>query len=203
MIKYILFSFIFLLSSCAQLTIQDYRTLIQATFSKEDNDIFITQEYVDTKEYSFAKVKIGDSMPAILVLAFIYEDSFVWVSAEGQKLVTKNGKVIETFGLKYNSKILDSQDYKLTESEFNLLTQLDNPRAIINYNSKITHESNLDFIDSSDTALSLYYEEFSASPLRWQGRNYYWVDPKNQLTIRTNQSIHPFEDRIQIDFYYK
>lgn len=201
--KYLLYFHIFIFSSCAQFTIQDYKTVYEATFLKGDNDILITKEYVDSREYSFAKVQIGDDVPAILVLAFIKNDLFVWISAEGQKLVTKNGKIIETFGLEYNFKVLDSKNYKLSQSEFNLLAQLDNPKAIIKYNSKISMESNKDILDQNTKGLSLYSEKYSSPSMKWRGKNYYWVDPNTNLTIRTNQSIHPYEDRIQIDFYYK
>jgi hypothetical protein len=142
-------------------------------------------------------------VPAILVLAFIKNDLFVWISAEGQKLVTKNGKIIETFGLEYNFKVLDSKNYKLSQSEFNLLAQLDNPKAIIKYNSKISMESNKDILDRNTKGLFLYSEKYLSPSMKWRGKNYYWVDPNTNLTIRTNQSIHPYEDRIQIDFYYK
>ena len=201
--KYLLYLHIFIFSSCAQLTIQDYKTVYEAAFLKGDNDILITKEYVDSREYSFAKVQIGDDVPAILVLAFIKNDLFVWISAEGQKLVTKNGKIIETFGLKHNFKVLDSKNYKLSQSEFNLLAQLDNPKAIIKYNSNISMEFNKDLFDRNIKGLSLYSEKYSSTSMKWRGKNYYWVDPNTNLTIRTNQSIHPFEDRIQIDFYYK
>jgi hypothetical protein len=203
MTKYLLFLHIFIFSSCAQFTIQDYKTVYEAAFLKGDNDISITKEYVDSREYSFAKVQIGDDVPAILVLAFIQNDLFVWISAEGQKLVTKNGKIIETYGLKYNFKVLDSRNYKLSQSEFNLLAQLDNPKAIIKYNSKISTEFNQDLIDRNVKGLFLYSEEYSSSPIKWRGKNFYWVDPITNLTIRTNQSIHPYEDRLLIDFYYK
>jgi len=203
MTKYLVFLHIFIFSSCAQFNIQDYKTVYEAAFLQGDNDILITKEYVDSREYSFAKVRIGDDVPAILVLAFIQNDLFIWISATGQKLVTKNGKIIETFGLKYNFKVLDSMSYKLSHSEFDLLAQLDNPKAIIKYNSKISRESNKALIDRNVKGLSLYTEEYSSSPIKWRGKNYYWVDPITNLTIRTSQSIHPYEDRILIDFYYK
>ena len=203
MTKYLLFLHIFIFSSCAQFAIQDYKTVYEAAFLKGDNDILITKEYVDSREYSFAKVRIGDDAPAILVLAFIQNDLFVWISAEGQKLVTKNGKIIETFGLKYNFKVLDSMSYKLSQSEFNLLAQLDNPKAIIKYNSKISMGFNKDLIDRNVKGLSLYTEEYTSSRIKWRGKNYYWVDPITNLTIRTSQSIHPYEERMLIDFYYK
>jgi hypothetical protein len=200
MIKYFLFLQIFIFTSCAQFTIQDYRSVYNGAFLKVDNDISITQEYVDSRKYSFAKVQIGDDVPAILVLATIQNDLFIWISAEGQKLVTKNGKIIETFGLKHNFKILDSKDH-LKESEFNLLAQFDNPMAIIKYNLKISKEINQGF--DNNKGVIVYSEEYSSLPLKWRGKNYYWVDTKTDLTLRTNQSIHPFEDRIQVDFYYK
>lgn len=199
----ILFLILFFCSSCAQFTIQDYKSVYQATFSKSDNDIYISEDYIDSKEYSFAKVKIGDDAPAILVLAFIRNDLFVWVSSNGQKLVTKNGKIIETFGLKHNIKILDSKDFQLFKSKFNLLAQLDNPKAVIKYNLKISKDPKKGFAETSENNLLFYYEEFSSSNIRWKGKNYYWVDPDSNLTIRTDQSIHPFEERVKIDFYYK
>jgi hypothetical protein len=73
--------------------------------------------------------------------------------------------------------------------------------AIIKYNLKISKEINQGF--DNNKGVIVYSEEYSSLPLKWRGKNYYWVDTKTDLTLRTNQSIHPFEDRIQVDFYYK
>ena len=62
---------------------------------------------------------------------------------------------------------------------------------------------NKDLIDRNVKGLSLYTEEYTSSRIKWRGKNYYWVDPITNLTIRTSQSIHPYEERMLIDFYYK
>jgi len=190
-----------LFSSCAQFTIQDYKNVYQATFVKPDNEIVVSQEFIDLREYSFAKVEIGDDVSAILVLAFIKNDLFTWISSTGEKIVTKNGKIVETFGLKYNMKLLDSSQINLSESEFNVFIELDNPHAIIQNKLKISKDFSLNNGDSID----LYIENFSSfsSSFKWSGKNYYWVDTKTNLIKRTHQHIHPYQDSIEIEFFYK
>mgnify|MGYP001492638146 CR=1 FL=1 len=80
-------------SSCAQFTIQDYKSVYQAVFIKNDG-FPITQEYIDSKKYSFAKFQIGNREPAILTLVSINRDLYTWISAAGEKITTRHGKIV-------------------------------------------------------------------------------------------------------------
>ena len=107
-------------------------------------DIEITNEFFQTQPYSFAKVNIGRNIVAITVLASIKDDVYLWVSSDNERIYTKNGKIIETFGLKHDIKYLNMEDihfqrFSAFESSVNntLLLELDDPKAVINYSYEI------------------------------------------------------------------
>ena len=55
-------------------------------------------------------MNIGRNIVAITVLASIKDDVYLWVSSDNERIYTKNGKIIETFGLKHDIKYLNMED---------------------------------------------------------------------------------------------
>ena len=49
----------------------------------------------------------------------------------------------------------------------------------------------------------VFEEHFESKKIRWKGVNLYWVDSETNLVLRSRQEIHPYEDTINIEFYYK
>ena len=192
---------ILLLGSCAQFTFEDYTAVIGSTFSK-DVYVPISSEYIATKEYSFAKVKIGDNPPAILSLAFIKGNLFTWVSITGQKFVTKHGKIIETYGLEHNIKLLDSNLHALPIARSEQLIQLKNPMAVVSQSIEPTTKSNTEIFLDKKYNVVMYVEEFTTNTLKWAGKNYFWIDQDTNLAIKSHQHLHPYEDSIEIEFFY-
>jgi hypothetical protein len=192
---------ILLLGSCAQFTFEDYTTVIGSTFSK-DVYVPISSEYIATKEYSFAKVKIGDNPPAILSLAFIKGNLFTWVSITGQKFVTKHGKIIETYGLEHNIKLLDSNLHALPIARSEQLIQLKNPMAVVSQSIEPITKSNTEIFLDKKYNVVMYVEEFTTNTVKWAGKNYFWIDQDTNLAIKSHQHFHPYEDRIEIEFFY-
>ena len=70
-------------SSCAQLTIQDYQNVANLIF-QENEQLKINSEYIENKNFSFAKINIGNKNSAILSLATVENDIFTWISANGE-----------------------------------------------------------------------------------------------------------------------
>ena len=104
-------------------------------------DIVIDDEFYNAQKYSFAKIKIGKSIVAIAVLASASEEKYLWISQDGARIYTNNGRITKTIGLNHDVSILDgSQNIKLTSFinhdsgnlyRRNTLLELSNPHAII------------------------------------------------------------------------
>lgn len=199
-------STLLVISSCSYI---DYGQL-PATIKDSiyGQDIVIDDEFYNAQKYSFAKIKIGKSIVAIAVLASASEEKYLWISQDGARIYTNNGRITKTVGLNHDVSILDgSQNIKLTSFidhdsdnlyRRNTLLELSNPHAIIAQEFTLTEEG----IDSTYFNSMLYAEAFSSGKLAFSGINYYWVDPKGRV-IKTEQFIHPNLPKVVIEFYFK
>ena len=194
------------ISSCSYI---DYGQL-PATIKESiyGRDIVIDDEFYNSQKYSFAKIRIGKSIVAIAVLASASKEKYVWISQDGARIYTNNGRITKTVGLQNNMSILDgSQNIKLTsfinyESSKsyrrNTLLELSNPHAIISQEFILTEKG----IDNEYFNSMLYAEVFTSGKLAFSGINYYWVDPRGRV-IKTEQFIHPNLPKVVIEFYFK
>ncbi len=194
------------LSSCSYI---DYgqlpATIKDSIYGK---DIVIDDEFYNAQKYSFAKIRIGKSIVAIAVLASASKEKYVWISQDGARIHTNNGRITKTDGLQYDVSTLDgSQNIKLSSFinydssklyRRNTLLELFNPYAIISQQFTLTENG----IDSKYFNSMLYTEDFTSGKLAFSGINYYWVDPKGRV-IKTEQFIHPSLPKVVIEFYFK
>jgi len=194
------------LSSCSYINYGQLPSIIKDSFTGQD--IVIDDEFYNAQKYSFAKIKIGKSIVAIAVLASASKEKYLWISQDGARIYTNNGRITKTVGLNHDVSILDgSQNIKLTSFidhepdklyRRNTLVELSNPHAIIAQEFTLSEEG----IDSKYFNSMLYAEAFSSGKLAFSGSNYYWVDPKGRV-IKTEQFIHPNLPKVVIEFYFK
>lgn len=188
-------------SSCAQLTIQDYQNVANLIF-QENEQLKINSEFIENKNFSFAKINIGNKNSAILSLATVENDIFTWISANGDKIITRNGRILESYGLDYDFSTLNSTEFQLEPSSYELIVQLENPRAIITQKNTIGFAGDeLLFLDKQYQT-QLFIENFLSNSINWKGKNYFWIDKSTGLALRTHQHVHPYEESIELEFYY-
>ena len=198
--KKLLFCAVFF-SSCAQLTIQDYQNVADLIF-QENEQLRINSEYIENRNFSFAKINIGNKNSAILSLVTIENNIFTWISASGEKVITRNGRIIESYGLDYDFITLNSTEFQSEPRSYELIVQLENPRAIITQNNTISFVGDESLYLDKQYQTELFIENFLASPINWKGNNYFWIDKSTGLTLRTHQHVHPYEESIELEFYY-
>ena len=194
-----------LLSSCSAISFGNLPGIVKN--SVIGVDIEITEEFYNSQPYSFAKMKIGKSIVAITILSKVSNGTYLWIAGDGERIHTRNGKIIMTEGLQHDVEVLDLRNlgpssYRDFNSElgtFNeILLQLDNPHAIIQQSLSTTEVG----IDQSFFNTMLYKESFSSGELTWNKDNFYWVDPTGRV-VRTEQYIHPRMPKVVIEFFYK
>ena len=195
-----------IISSCSYI---DYgqlpATIKDSVYGK---DIVIDDEFYNSQKYSFAKIRIGKSIVAIAVLASADKEKYIWVSQDGARIYTDNGRITKTVGLQHDVSTLDgTQNIKLSSFinyepskhyKRDTLLELFNPYAIISQQFILTEKG----IDSKYFNSMLYTEDFTSGKLAFSGINYYWVDPKGRV-IKTEQFIHPRLPKVVIEFYFK
>tara|TARA_B100000674_G_scaffold146409_1_gene115775 strand:- start:117 stop:728 length:612 start_codon:yes stop_codon:yes gene_type:complete len=188
-------------SSCAQLTFQDYQNVADLIF-QENEQLRINSEYIENRNFSFAKINIGNKNSAILSLVTIENDIFTWISANGEKVITRNGRIIESHGLDYDFITLNSTEFQFEPRSYELIVQLENPRAIITQSNTISLAGDEPLFLDKQYQTELFIENFLSSPINWKGKNYFWIDKSTGLALRTHQHVHPYEESIELEFYY-
>jgi len=180
---------IFILSSCAfveynQLPALTYRAIVGA------DDIVIDEDFLAKQKFSFVKVRMGKQSIAIMTLANISEDTYRWVSASGEIIVTNKGRIIETIGLPHDIKQISYTP--LSNNTVESFVYLANPEAIVN---------KLISIDQNIDGNKFLEEKFLVKKIKWEGRNIYEYNDRN-LIVYSKQSIHPRLPDIEMIFYY-
>jgi len=183
---------VFAISSCSDMPFEAIVPAVQTAFVGVEK-LEITEEFYNAQEYSFANVRIGRNISAILVLESIIDDTYVWTSSGGKKIHTFNGKIVKTSDLERNVELYNFSSFSLEgDDNFQYEAILSNPSAFLEINSEIL------FDESKD----LYIEKMSSKVLTWKNENIYKIN-KDGLVIYSNQVFHPFEPAIEIEFYYK
>jgi hypothetical protein len=192
MIKKVLLT-IFVMNSCSFISYTEILPVIRSVVIGAE-DIEINQSYIDSKEYSFAKIKIGRSSIAILSLAYIKDGVFEWVSSSNERIFTFNGKIIKTIGLPHNIDILDTYARQGFSSQ-TVLVALDNPNATVS--QSLAYQSTV--IEGQ----VIVEEQVIFNELNLDVTNTYIIDESNGRPVSSIQKVHPYLPVISLDFYYK
>lgn len=181
------------LSSCSILDnkniapgyIEAYKS-ISSLFGDND-DGFITEALINNIPYASSLLKIGDGPNGLIILEGKNNTTTTWVSADGIYLVIRNGKIIQTLGLKNNLvdyisylKDFNYLDFRIEES-FVTYYSYDNPTLNnLRVNSTIrTLEQEEVLLFSKKKMLTLVQETLYNDYLGWSVTNKYWVDDTN------------------------
>jgi hypothetical protein len=203
MTKTILPLILLLISSCSFVEIKDIPAYSKL-FIFGAPDIVITNEYYLEKPFSFAKVKLGRSGVVILSLRSIDKGTYSWIGEDGTRIYTRNGKIIQTFGLDHNVSYLTEWNYPFTLSYFKATSeiQLGNPTALLSQQSTLSfsHEELINL--EKDYQAKVFIEAFTSNQFKWSEENMYWVSERGRV-IKSIQKIHPNLEEIEITFYYK
>lgn len=193
------FCILLLCTSCNYISYSQIAPMVKTAILGVD-DIVIDEEYINNKEYSFAKVKIGKSGIAIMTLSQINDGIYSWISSSGEKLNTFNGKVVSISGSLFDMKIYNYSNFALDNNfavSLNAQMILESPKAFID------HFSSTKFITSTDEGLIYYEEAIVTKGFKWNFTNSYWVDPVTKRVTRTLQYVHPKQPQLEISFFYK
>lgn len=196
-----IFSILLFFSSCSAVSYSELAPLIKTAVIGSP-DIAISQDYIDNKEYSFARMRLGRSATAILTLSRIDNNVFTWVSGNNEKIHTYNGKVIKIEGLvhnfeSYNFKLFDFQSLFNKEIySYEVDIYFTKPDAFVSQDVSLQ-------IQKPDNATFHIIENISTNGFKWNIANEYWIDSNSRLPVKSHQHIHPHLPKIEIDYYFK
>jgi hypothetical protein len=203
MIKLFLPIIIFAFSSCSQISYSDAIPLLKNAVIGA-TDIRVDSKFIESREYSFIKVKLGRSAVTIMTLSTISNDGiYKWVNASGESIYTYNGKIIKSEGIVYDMEMFNFRDFdiptgKSLNSKVNSFdTMLFNPRGFL------TQSSSIKFNSINSAGILEYEEKVSSRGFKWNYLNIYQVDQKTNRVIESEQYIHPRYPKVKISFFYK
>lgn len=195
-----------LITSCAQLPISYVdtpMTIYRAMFGYPNESI--SNNTYDSYEYSFAKVRFGKGKSAIMILASIDNDLYTWIGSDGVQIITSNGRIVKTDGLPNNIHILQTEDRRSSiAGHFFEVVNFDNP-VLLNSNLEslvsFKNYADYEYLENSLKAQA-FHEAIAIDSIGWKEHNYYYFDTQNKA-LKTSQFIHPFLDKIEMEFYLK
>ena len=207
MIKcFYLASLMLILSSCNGFSInRDSVSYIMSIFPDPDKNYIVSKELFNQSPYSFARVSLGNNV-AIIVLV---EEDFLgrqhWISSDGVKFITFNGKLVNTIGLNPD----------LTIHRYNHFAAIQNSRLILPmsaskpdlYNAKLIYESSsasqvsYNYLDTKlDAKMVNFQGEVPSIRMKFQDSYILY----NDKVIQTRQVINFITGKsIEIEFFYK
>ncbi len=160
--------------------------------------------------YSSIGYRIGKSSEGMLILASQTDDDFLWTSADRIALVTKNGRIVETGGLRWN----------LSDTVFRYPDPLaKEPNGSISINPVVR---SLDFADirryevriegrferlgmqqinilGSTLSTVALTEHCTSQDMDWEFQNWFWIDSDSGFVWKSVQWVHPNQEPITVE----
>jgi len=210
MTKFKALAVVAVLSSCSSFPLYDYGfNAFKESYLSLDNQL-LDEAYMDNFKYAFIRVRFGASRSSLLTLVREDQNTLEWISADGIKIFTRNGKIIKTSGLPNDIEILGYDDFFPLDSleknlsyivnfyEPKLLEQLTNIRLSRKGKKRISSP----VVGRDRLTVELVEEKIYIESINWTRKNKYFYN-SNQEIEKTIQYIHPFSSPITIEFVKK
>jgi len=192
------------ITSCTGMPAQLYQeSFLELRSSLFKPSMDSSKKFFEGFPYSYAIIRIGNSKPARIVLSSISTNIFEWVSADGVKIYTLEGKVIRTLGLERDIDLIAERVKFNTPSQQNVFLDLYNPEAInIAGIQSVTigEEETIVFLEQPIDVLSAQ-ERIFFKAINWTQKNQYYL--RDGQVIKSVQKFHPLMPKIEIQFYLK
>lgn len=193
------------MTSCSSLTLNNIAPGYKEAFTsiksliivnKENKDI--TKDLIDKIPYASSLISVGKGKNALMILESSLDGEYTWVTQDGVFIVIRDGKIIQTAGLKNNlidlvSPKVDYQSLKTNDS-FTYLKYLSYDKPSLN-NLKI--KTTITLRDKTKVSLFMQEKELFLIEERiendyigWSELNKYWVD-KDFYVWKSIQHISP------------
>jgi hypothetical protein len=193
-----------LITSCTGMPTQLYQeSFLELRSSLFKPSMDSSKKFFEGFPYSYAIIRIGNSKPARIVLSSISTNIFEWVSADGVKIYTLEGKVIRTLGLERDIDLITERVKFNKTSQQNVFLDLYNPEAInIAGIQSVTigKEETIFFLEQPIDVLSAQ-ERIFFKAINWTQKSQYYL--RDGQVIKSVQKFHPLMPKIEIQFYFK
>jgi len=186
---------IFFISGCNNIPYTTIIPMIRSSIQGPES-INIDQEFVESRKFSFLKVKFGRRSEAILTLVSVENGVYKWISSDDVRIYTLNGKItkLENFDTFNFESIYKNQPFHNNTGYYDLY--LKTPRTFVSQSySVITFHEKEKYFDKK------IIEDIKTNGFKWNFKNQYFY--LNNKPIKTEQYIYPRAPKLILEFYYK
>ena len=197
---------VWLLGACNGLTRDDLSSLYEAAEGMWSKGSDVTLEEAAAVPYASIGLRFGGGSETMLVLASDSNGQLLWTSSLRIAITTRDGRIVETAGFRYNLRGFVSLTDKPDENgERTIRWQGDFPElglysVVVTCRSRVAGEDKIVVLGKSiDTRRIEESCNTDSRQLNWSYRNIYWTDPEDGLVWRSIQHVNPELDAIEIE----
>ncbi len=172
------------------------------TYLMKGDDLKLTRADIDRIPYASVAARLGDGPQVLLILGKYDGDDLHWISHESEVIVTRRGRVVQTYGLPDDLK----------ETQFLTADPVGRPEDALRASAECLRTIDLEpqHIDGvlvrsrfeggqsealtilgAEIATSVWTEASAAPDLAWQFRNHYWIEPRTGYVWKSVQYLSP------------
>jgi hypothetical protein len=175
-------------------------------------DLNVTREDIGRIPYASIAVRLGKGPQALLVLGRDDGRDLDWVSAKHEVIVTRNGRIVKTFGLTEDVKATEFlSDDPLSAAPDGTPTQSECLRAVDfepSHFDGVLLRSQFHALGDEDVAIlgshisTRVWEETGEAPqFDWQFTNQYWLDAHSGFVWKSRQHTAPGLPALEITVF--
>jgi hypothetical protein len=195
-----------LLGACNGLSREDLNSIYELGKGMVSRGRSVTLQEAAAVPYATIGVRMGGSSETMLVLASDSNGLLLWTSSLHIAITTRNGRIVETTGLRYNIRMQETQSGAPGEDGGRTIRrQADLPElglysVAITCRSRSLGEETITIL-GKDIRTQRTEEKCEADTPRfnWSFRNVYWTDPEDGFVWRSIQHVNPELDAVEIE----
>ena len=205
--------FVSCLSSCSG-TYHAYADMLKMGFA-EGKDIALTYGEITDTRYDLIYVGINDRPRVTMALMFIEQGQLKWISSDSAMLITENGRIIRTLGMKNDLLSLTNIDADPVKN-LSAVNKLSSWIRLADWQQgEFGYELQSGFRVIPNQTLSYFGHSFNVTKViesvnyavepnfvrldnSWQ--NVYWYDADTKLLLKTVQQLSPFSEQYELTF---
>ena len=198
------------LSACSS-TQRAYKQNIELYFSSKQS-VTLTKDIVLETPIDLIYIKAGERPYATMALAFIENSRYKWVSADNAVLVTQNGRLVRTLGLKNNliyvanldTDPMVSKSDVAENANWNSYLDFDPHQYGVRLYSEFKRQENipLTILDQQFTTTKVIEnvttQSVETASDSWQ--NVYWYHTQTGQLLRSSQQFSGSSERYEIQY---
>lgn len=170
-----------------------------AGFLKKSQPLNITDE-IKNSQYAMQYIEVDNEFEEIFLLSDVRNNTQTWFQGRDLFIIVNQGKITKTMGLNNDFEILSYSGF----SSFNdsqAIINFKNPKSgymDIYFSYRLVKEGKMKkIINEEEFDYKLVEETFFVPLIRWEGKNYYWIDSDNDIWM-SKQIIDPFGKKARI-----